>query len=117
MHDQTAAKTESIADLLGQSPTVKVWVDEGYRGWPARSSSRSASPRRPGRDAAAALAELVAADRRARIQQSWQRIRVEHAIAEYKQWRTLQRWLGHREHFGEAYLAVGGLVLDRAARR
>jgi hypothetical protein len=33
------------------------------------------------------------------------------------QGRSLQRWLGHREDFGEAYPAVGGLVSDRAARR
>jgi hypothetical protein len=42
---------------------------------------------------------------------------VEHAIAEHKQWRTLQRWLGRREYFGETYLAVAGLVAGRAARR
>jgi len=32
MHDQTAVKTEGICDLLAQHPTVKVHVDEGYRG-------------------------------------------------------------------------------------
>jgi hypothetical protein len=42
---------------------------------------------------------------------------VEHAIAEHKQWRSLQRWLGRREYLGETYLAVTGLVSDRAARR
>jgi hypothetical protein len=42
---------------------------------------------------------------------------VEHAVAEHKQWRCLQRWTGRREYYGEAYLAVAGLVSDRAARR
>jgi hypothetical protein len=32
MHDQTAGKTEGIADLLAQHPRVKVRVDQGYRG-------------------------------------------------------------------------------------
>jgi DDE superfamily endonuclease/Helix-turn-helix of DDE superfamily endonuclease len=47
MHDQTAVKTEGIADLLAQHPTVKVRVDEGYRDWPPRSPS--SPPPRPGR--------------------------------------------------------------------
>jgi DDE superfamily endonuclease/Helix-turn-helix of DDE superfamily endonuclease len=41
MHDQTAIKTEGIADLLGHHPTVEVTVDEGYRGWPRRSPIKS----------------------------------------------------------------------------
>jgi len=85
------------------------------RGWPARLPSRSPRPpRKPPKDAPAAA---VAAWRQARTQQSSTRIRVEHAIAEHKHWRSLQRWLGRRESFGETYLAVAGLVSDRAARR
>jgi Helix-turn-helix of DDE superfamily endonuclease len=38
----------------------------------------------------------LAAWRQARKQQSSQRICVEHAIAEHKQWRALQRWTGRR---------------------
>jgi hypothetical protein len=59
----------------------------------------------------------VAANRQARTEQSSRRICVEHAIAEHKHWRSPQRWLGRRESFGETYLAVAGLVSDRAARR
>jgi hypothetical protein len=43
--------------------------------------------------------------------------RVEHANAEHKQWRPLQRYLGRREHFDETYGAIAGLVSDRAAER
>lgn len=47
MHDQTAAKTEGIADLLGQHPSAQVSADEGYRGlataFPSRSMPRHAS--------------------------------------------------------------------------
>jgi len=46
-----------------------------------------------------------------------QRICIEHAIAEPKQWRTLQRWTGRREYFQETALAIAGLVSDRAAER
>jgi hypothetical protein len=41
MHDQTAVKTQGIADLLTQHPGVKVRVDEATGGWPARLPSRS----------------------------------------------------------------------------
>jgi hypothetical protein len=53
----------------------------------------------------------------ARKQQSSRRICVEHAIAEPKKLRSLQRWIGRREHYAETHLAVAGLVSDRAARR
>ncbi len=115
MHDQTAVKTEGIADLLTQHPGVKIRVDAGYRGLASAFAEQvTAPPRKPAKDTAA---ELVAAYRQARTEQSSRRICVEHAIAEHKHWRSLQRWLGRRESFGETYLAVAGLVSDRAARR
>ncbi|WP_411134403.1 hypothetical protein [Streptomyces sp. C10] len=52
-----------------------------------------------------------------RHQQSSERICVEHANAEHKQWRTLQRFLGRREYFDESYRAVAGLNSDRTAER
>ncbi len=52
-----------------------------------------------------------------RHQQSSQRICIEHAIAEPKQWRPLQRWTGRRGYFQETALAIAGLVSDRAATR
>ncbi len=42
---------------------------------------------------------------------------MEHANAGHKQWRTLQRFLGRREDFDETYMAIAGLVSDRAAER
>ena len=115
MHDQTAVKAEGICDLLAQHPAVKLRVDEGYRGLANVFPEQvCAPPRKPPKHAPA---EVVDAYRQARTQQSSQRICVEHAIAEHKQWRSLQRYLGSREYFGETYLAVAGLVSDRAARR
>ena len=52
-----------------------------------------------------------------RTKQSSRRICVEHANAEHKQWRPLQRYTGRRESYAETYLAIAGLVSDRAARR
>ena len=52
-----------------------------------------------------------------RRRQSWERIVVEHANAEHKQWRSLQRYIGRREYFDQTFAAIGGLVSDRAAER
>jgi hypothetical protein len=73
-----------------------------------------APPRKPPKHAPA---EQVAVYKQAQHRQSSRRICVEHAVAEHKQWRPLQRWIGRREYYGEVYLALAGLVSDRAARR
>jgi hypothetical protein len=46
--------------------------------------------------------------------QSSQRIPVEHAIAELKWWRLLQRFTGGRDILAETITAIVGLVSDRA---
>jgi hypothetical protein len=115
MHDQTAVRTEGIADLFTQFPQVKAKVDAGYRGLAKEFPGQvQAPPLKPKKDA---TPEEVAAWDEARHEQSSQRICVEHANAEHKQWRTLQRYLGRREDFDETYTAVAGLVSDRAAER
>lgn len=52
MHDQTAVRTEGIAEQLHQHPTVEAEVDEGYRGlaneFPGQAS---APPKKPKDDA------------------------------------------------------------------
>jgi hypothetical protein len=115
MHDQTAVKTEGICDLFERYPQVKAKVDAGYRGLVKRFPAQvQAPPLKPRKDAPA---EDVAAWEAARHQQSSERICVEHANAEHKQWRPLQRYIGRREYFAETYSAVAGLVSDRAAER
>ena len=115
MHDQTAVRTEGIADLFKQFPEVKAKVDAGYRGLAKEFPGQvQAPPLRPKKDA---TPEEAAAWDAARHKQSSERICVEHANAEHKQWRTLQRFLGRREDFDETYMAVAGLVSDRAAER
>jgi hypothetical protein len=115
MHDQTAGRTEGIADLFTQFPEVKAKVDAGYRGLAKEFPGQvQAPPLKPKKDA---IPEENAAWDEARHKQSSERICVEHANAEHKQWRTLQRYLGRRENFDETYMAVAGLVSDRAAER
>ena len=115
MHDQTAVRTEGIADLFEQFPDVKAKVDAGYRGLAKQFPDQvQAPPLKPKKDA---TAEEVATWEAQRHQRSSERIRVERANAEHKQWRTLQRFLGRREDFDETYRAVAALVSDRAAER
>jgi hypothetical protein len=115
MHDQTAVRTEGIAGLFRRFPQVKAKVDAGYRGLAREFPDQvQAPPLKPKKDAAP---EETAACETERHRQSSERICVEHANAEHKQWRVLQRYLGRREEFDETYLAVAGLVSDRAAER
>jgi hypothetical protein len=115
MHDQTAVRTEGIADLFTQFPEVRAKVDAGYWGLAKEFPSQvQAPPLKPGKDA---TPEEAAAWDEARHKQSSERICVEHANAEHKQWRTLQRYLGRRDDFNETYAAIAGLVSDRAAER
>src|SRR5690242_11014856 len=44
-----------------------------------------------------------------------QRIPVEYADVEHKQWRPLQCWIGRREYCDETHLVIAGLVPDRTA--
>ena len=115
MHDVTALRTEGIDDLLRQHPDLTAEVDSGYQGlardFPAQVS---APPHKPSKDA---TPETTAQWEQQRHQQSSARICVEHAIAEPKQWRPLQRWTGRRDYFQETALAIAALVSDRAATR
>ena len=115
MHDQTAVKTEGIADLFTHFPQVNAKVDAGYRGLAKEFPDQvQAPPLKPGKDA---TPEQTAAHEAQRHKQSSERMCVEHANAEYKQWRPLQRFTGRRDEFEETFLAIGGLVSDRAAER
>ena len=108
MHDQTAVRTEGITDLFTQFPQVKAKVDAGYRGLAKEFPDQvQAPPLKPKKDASP---QDAAAWDEQRHRQSSERICVEHANAEHKQWRTLQRYLGRRENFDETYTAVARLV-------
>lgn len=115
MHDQTALRTEGIADLYEQFPQVKTKNDAGYRGLAKQFPGQAeVPPLKPKKDAGP---EETASYEEKRHRQSSERICVEHANAELKQWRPLQRYTGRREYFEETFLAIAGLVSDRAAAR
>ena len=71
-------------------------------------------PKKPGKNASP---EETARWEQHRHQQSSQRICVEHASAEPRQWRPLQRYPGRREYFEQTALAIAGLISDRTAAR
>ncbi|MGH3739485.1 MAG: transposase family protein [Micromonosporaceae bacterium] len=115
MHDVTALRTEGIEDLLRRYPDVEVEVDSGYAGLARDFPDQvTAPPKKPPKDAPP---EQIARWEQERKAQSSQRICVEHAIAEPKQWRPLQRYIGRREYFEDTALAIAGLVSDRCAIR
>ncbi|MFG2848894.1 transposase family protein [Kitasatospora sp. NPDC048296] len=117
IHDQTAVRTEGIAEQFRQYPRVKAEVDEGYRGLANEFPDQiSAPPRKPKDIDSAPLTERYGW-REMRRRQSSRRICVEHANAEHRQWRPLQRYTGRRENYGETHRAIASLVSDRAALR
>jgi hypothetical protein len=96
MHDVTALRTEGIEDLLHRHPDVRAKVDSGYQGMARDFPNQvTAPPKKPGNDASADETGAWETERKA---QSPARMCVEHAIAEPKKWRLLQRWIGRREH-------------------
>lgn len=111
VHDTTAVRVEGIDALLQHYPTVTVLVDAGYRGLAKHHPGQVSAPPlklRPG-----AWPEFQQRYERQRKTQSSQRIAVEHAIAELKWWRQLQRYTGRRELLPETVNAVAGIVSDR----
>jgi hypothetical protein len=115
MHDVTALRTEGIEDLLRRHPAAAAEVDTGYQGLARDFPDQVSAP--PKKPRTGAPPEESSRWEQQRHRQSSQRICVEHAIAEPKQWRPLQRYLGRREHFEQTALAIAGLVSDRAAAR
>jgi hypothetical protein len=115
MHDATALRTEGIEDLLRHYPDVTADVDSGYQGLARDFPAQITAP--PTKPKTGAAPSQVTGREAARKQQSSRRICIEHAIAEPKQWRTLQRYIGRREHFADTALAIAGLVSDRTAER
>ncbi|WP_326654298.1 MULTISPECIES: transposase family protein [unclassified Streptomyces] len=115
VHDQTAVRSEGIAEQFRQHPRVKAKVDSGYQGL-AKEFPRqvSAPPKKPKDDACDGDKY---AWREARRRQSSARICVEHTNAELRQRAPLRRFTGRRATYAETHLAIASLVSDRAAKR
>lgn len=115
MHDQTALRTEGIAEQFHRHSGVKAEVDSGYQGLAKEFPGQVSAP--PKKSAEDACDGDKRAWREMHRRQSSARICVEHTNAEYKQWRPLQRYTGRRETYAETHLAIASLVSDRSARR
>jgi hypothetical protein len=112
MHDVTAVRTEGIDALLEAHPQVDVLVDTGYQGLARDHPDQVSAPPPLKPDPQAPLARHLEWQT-ARKAQSSHRIPVEHAIAEAKWWRVLQRFTGRRELLPETINAIAGIVSDR----
>jgi hypothetical protein len=113
MHDTTAVRVEGIDALLAQYPDVQLLVDAGYQGVARDHPGQVTAP--PLKPSADTPPERRAEWEAARKAQSSQRIPVEHAIAEFKWWRQLQRFTGRRELLPDTINAIAGIVSDRSA--
>jgi hypothetical protein len=115
MHDQTALRTEGIAEQFRRRPGVKAKVDSGCAGLAKEFPAQvTAPPKKPKEDACDGDQR---AWREARRRQSSARICVEHTNAELRQWAPMRRFTGPRESFPETQRAIAGLISDRASRR
>ncbi|MEU6653385.1 hypothetical protein ABZ904_29105 [Streptomyces sp. NPDC046900] len=63
------------------------------------------------------MAKKVTAWEAAHKKQSSERTCVEHANADHKQCRPLQRYLGHYEYYTETHPAITGLVSEPTAEQ
>ncbi|MEV7279280.1 transposase family protein [Streptomyces sp. NPDC093111] len=107
--DITHARQLGLLKLLADGPPVEVLADAGYQGLGAQSGGQVVTPphRRFKKDAPAWYEEMYERQRKAH---SSRRIRVEHGIAHLKNWRSLARHLGRREHISDTVQAVAGLL-------
>ncbi|MCZ1011849.1 transposase family protein [Streptomyces lydicus] len=115
MHDQTAVRTEGIAEQFRLHPPVKSQVDAGYAGLAKEFPDQVTAPPQKPKDDACDGDKW--AWNEARRRQSSAQICVEHTNAELRQWAPLRRFTGRRETYAETHLAIAALVSDRSAQR
>ncbi|MER7819769.1 transposase family protein [Streptomyces sp. NPDC096153] len=109
MHDQTAVRTEGIAEQFRLRPRVKAKVDSGYAELAKEFPDQVSAPPKKPKD------ETCDGERRAwregRRRQSSARICVEHTNAELRQWAPLRRFTGRRETYAETHRTAGSALL------
>lgn len=111
--DITQARQAGLTHWLDHTVGVRILADAGYQGLGAQTGGQVITPtlrhhkkaleRLPG------IAELRQAQRR---EHARRRVRVEHAIAHLKNWRSLTRHLGRRDSLDTTIRAVAGLLSD-----
>ena len=119
IHDLTQVRQAGLVELLALIPGVTLLADAGYQGLSAQTAGAVITPRPPRRKTQIPVFPAVAAAHEAeRRAHASQRIRVEHGISHWKNWRALLRHLGRRDHLETMLPAVAGLVSsqERAPR-
>jgi hypothetical protein len=112
MHDVTAARLAGIGRCFRTFDRVQVLLDDGYLGLSRDHRGKALTqPRklRPG-----ATLPFLEHNERQRHEHSSQRITVEHALADHKRWKQLQRWTHRRDRLPDTYQAIATLVSDRS---
>ncbi|WP_369032856.1 transposase family protein [Streptomyces adonidis] len=107
--DITQARQFGLIELLADGPFLEILADAGYQGMGAQTGGRVVTPphRKFKKNAPAWYEERLEQQREAH---SSGRIRVEHGIAHLKNWRSLARHHGRREHMSDILQAVAGLL-------
>ncbi|MFH8746401.1 transposase family protein [Streptomyces rimosus] len=111
MHDATAARTAGIGRCFDHFDLVQVLLDDGYLGLGRDHRGKALTPPRKLRPGA--IAPFVEHRERQRHDHSSQRITVEHALADHKRWKQLQRWTHRRDRLPDTYQAIATLESDR----
>jgi hypothetical protein len=107
--DISQVRQLGLVKLLTDGPFIEVLADAGYQGLGAQTGGRVVTPphRKFKKNAPAWYEERLQQQRKAH---SSKRIRVEHGIAHLKNWRSLARHHGRREHMSDIVQAVAGLL-------
>ncbi|MEV8353657.1 transposase family protein [Streptomyces niveus] len=112
--DITHARKLGLVKLPSGGPPVEILADAGYRGLGAQTGGRVVTPphRKFKKNPPEWYEELNERQRKAH---SSRRIRVEHGIGHFKNWRSLTRHHGRREHMSDIIQAVAGLLSHQQA--
>ncbi|MEV6312139.1 transposase family protein [Streptomyces sp. NPDC051840] len=112
--DITHARKLSLVELLADGPAVEILADAGYQGLGAQTGGRVVTPphRKFKKNPPEWYEEMHERQRKAH---SSRRIRVEHGIGHLKNWRSLARHHGRREHMSDTIQAVAGLLSHQQA--
>ncbi|MFD8660991.1 transposase family protein [Streptomyces globisporus] len=112
--DITHARKLGLVELLADGPAVEILADAGYQGLGAQNGGRVVTPphRKFKKNPPEWYEEMHERQRKAH---SSRRIRVEHGIGHLKNWRSLARHHGRREHMSDIIQSVAGLLSHQQA--
>ncbi|MFH9756175.1 transposase family protein [Streptomyces griseus] len=112
--DITHARKLGLVELLADGPAVEILADAGYQGLGAQTGGRVVTPphRKFKKNPPEWYEEMHERQRKAH---SSRRIRVEHGIGHLKNWRSLARHHGRREHMSDTIQSVAGLLSHQQA--